>query len=224
MKVKNDYAVYVIYITIPEKEYNKTIKYMIPSISYFRFSDGKYSGIYAWTKSKKLLNSFINLRGNDKYNVITVDMSDDDYHDFKIKFSDFKLKNYKYYKNMNDKDKSDYNEIVSTYFEYRACSDEIEENLNEFSFNINPEVDYMLFKEKYINYLDMIGYNTRFDLFDSTNSESRFEYADYMASFNLTPMGNPFIVDPSGVYNQILALLYLFKYPLYGCLKEGKTT
>ena len=209
--------VYVIYIKIPERYYNDCLKFLIPKESIFRYNSGNYSGIYAWTTNKKDLEEFISLRGKDKYKVQKFELDSDEFKEFKRKYIAFRLYRYTYYfDNEYDDDKS--STVLTTRFEYIESTDNMCENMDAYSLRVNPEADYVIFKQKYIDFLDIIGYTSRFDLLsgDDDSGNSRKSYADFQNSFNMTPFGHTNVVDACGVYDQMAVLLYLFKYPFYG--------
>lgn len=212
--------VYLIYAKIPSLLFDNKIHLFVRDSSEFKLSKNHYIGLYAWTKNKELLNTFLDFRkdAKDIYNVIEREFDKDDYKHFKKVHSAEELMYYRFKtcksydmdhfdygwvpkKSDSDQEKDEFfNEsdnvgrIVCTTTEYNETMDYGEQFFFEYLSQI-MKVDYLIFKDEYIWALDRIGYCDAFNLVNNDSEDpfysARSETSEYNNNFGLTYYGNP---------------------------------
>lgn len=201
--------VYFIYVSIPEKIFNKT-KYLLGNIEGYRWKRDKMFGLYAWSTNKEIVSEFFEVRNKDIYTLVKKDVDDDELDLIKDRFNNLKLDHRVYYLDKSEKlDKSV--EIVSTKNEFVSSTIDSEENLWEFGPPIEQDVPYTMFNDKVLSALDLLGYCKGYELRYADGDQR--DFAEYNLGFGLTPLGNK---DKASYDNQMNILIYLFSYFFYG--------
>lgn len=206
---------YLIYAKIPESEFNKTIKYLIPNVYDYRWINEKFYGLYAWTKSKSKLNDFLEVRYKKAFEVSKKNIDDDEYQMFKDHYNLLELVRH-IYKYGNKKKEI---EVVTTKNEEIESIGNGSENYNDFGPRVHPDANYRLFKDDIIHALDMIGYTSAYDLCYGNMEEA--DNASFNMSYNIGSMGSTIACKPS----ELELLVYLFYYTFYGnSMRKDDTT
>jgi len=205
--------IYFIYVSIPENIFNK-VKYMLGNTERYRWKHDKMFGLYAWTTSKSIANEFFEVRDKDIYTLVKKDVDDEEFRHIKDDLNILKLDRRVYYLDKTEhKDRSV--EIVSTKNEYVCVTSDSEEYIWEFGPPIDESVPYIIFSDKVMDALDTLGYSKGYDL--RYGEDMQNDYANYNASYGLTPLGKR---DKILYDNQMNILIYLFNFFFYG---ESKT-
>ena len=230
---------YKIYLTIPEEIYNKRIKYLVSKESFegYHFKKNKkyVYGLYAWTTKKKYIEEFKRTRFMDAFSINKSEIDEDEFEDFKSKYSTLKLDMRKFFYSAEiNPDNYDYdsymltiktvnasdinnNIVLTTKQEWIESTQHLRENMEEH-YASNISFDYKIFKRHIQEALDILGYTTMFDLHNSTNPESdeyisRSLKAENNYHHNKTVFGNELIKYNN---NEYAGLLYLFSYLFFG--------
>lgn len=156
-------TVYVIMLLIPDKEF-ESMRNVIQWKHFTRNEKINYwTGIYAWTTKKDLINIFKMTRNMNIFTIKKTSMDHDEYVDFKTKYSELKLdiRPYRIISQDTPKDKEPTADIVSTEFEFMNVTDYYEEKIDEL-LNECTTTDYRMFKGLYRDALDYILYATFF--------------------------------------------------------------
>lgn len=180
--------VYLIYAKIPAVLFDSKIHDYVNDKSKYKFTDKSYIGLYAWTTNKELVDVFFEFRKGAKsiYNVITRELSKNEFKIFKkesyyeelsyYKFST-KLTSDDYYSNGWKPDKKDSQSDKEEFFSndkdiiYLVCTKE--EYIEAYEYGQQHIFDYMgqtlradyiAFKDKYKLALDYIGYCDVFNI------------------------------------------------------------
>lgn len=188
--------VYFIYVRIHEKEFNHMISYMVSNKSEYSYSESSrlYTGLYAWTTKKKYVKQFLKERTNNHNYIVREKEIDDVRFDiFSGDYKDLKLGEYKY-KGYKDKKYL----LITTFNEHTQCEEYARENIYEM---LRLDVDYMWFKDEYIDALDMLSYTTLYDeyagedsrMYSTDELDHRLDLADTNRSYGLTVLGNKLI-------------------------------
>lgn len=205
--------VYFIYATIPREVYDEKIKFLLGHEYDFRVKKDKMYGLYAFTKSKKLLNDFLYVRNKKNlYTVIKAEVDEYDYEHYRDERSNLKLQRSSF-----ETLEGETMEIVVTKNEEYIIKYDKEEYMHEFGFKPYRDLNYVIFNKKLQNSLDKLGYVKLYDTF--YGNEEDLGYVGYQESFNLTPLGNDIIP----LYSEVNVLLYLFRFMFMGeeTLKVG---
>ena len=188
---------------IPRQVYDNTIKFLLNNKYDFRYKHEKMYGLYAYTKSKKLLTEFMDIRGGSGvYNVIKSDMSEEMFYDLNDKNSELKLIRSSF-KTLNGESM----ELVVTKNEDHVVKNDSEEYIYEFGISAFKKLNYIIFNEKIIKALDRLNYVKLFER-DYGDTDLLF----FNDSFGLTPEGH---LDKP-IYSELNTLLYLFRYMFVG--------
>lgn len=227
--------IYLVYIILPYKVYDSRIRYFMDSkYNTFRHKDGYVKGLYAWCTKKSILKKFLNTRA-DIFKVKKKEISDKAYNKYKKDYSDLKLDERRFYvdtslrevysKYFIEDDKHEipddiYSDVVTTKFEFNSAVIELSENMISFGPASHLSYDYKIFNDRIIEALDILQYNTLYDLYLPTNPESdemidRNNVADYNLSFRRTSRGH---LTKSFDEDEFVGLLYLFSYTFFGVL------
>ena len=208
--------IYVFYAKIPIKLFNSKIKYVLSNTS--SSSSYKVKGddvfiLYGWTKKSDIAKEFKELRPDDVFTLKIFDSDDiEDIDRFSLT-KEAKLDVRKYIK--YEKDVIDRISIVSTLDEYKASKSEFREIFEDFYVSdlISDAIPPYLFKSEIWTALQYLRYTSYYYGFYGTDDEQ--SAAGYNQSFGLSAEGTirPVIFDE---YDQVEALLYLFKYFFYG--------
>lgn len=207
--------VYFIYVSIPERIFNK-VKYMLGNTEGYRWKRDKMFGLYAWTTNKAIASEFFEVRNKDIYTLVKKEIDEDELKHIKDMYYTLKLDHRIYYLDKSESiDKSV--EIVSTKNEYVCVTEEAEEYMWEFGPQISENVPYEIFNDKVLNALDTVGYCKGYDL--RFAKDEQMESTSYNLSFGLTPLGNR---DSFRYDNKMNVLIYLFNYFFYGDKHEDE--
>lgn len=241
MRDKMYNKIYLVYLKIPKSIYNNYQKHLLMGIDKTPPIDDNgdyYVLFYAWTDEKELIKEFTRFRNRDIYDIVKKKgLSDDELTELKQDHAEKRLGRYKFYHSYLDdvneynakeeyiqatkdeKDNDYYTIFVATKNEYVNCSLDLVPNMFESGPASFANIDYSIFKNKYIEVLDILGYTSYFDLYwHDTNPESddmtdRYIVAGENAESHLTTYGHIFF-DISD--NEFLSFLYLYKYMIKG--------
>ena len=211
--------VYLVYAKIPANLFNSKIHDFVSDKSKYILSNNHYTGLYAWTTKKILLETFLDFReGASKiYNVVKRKFTKEE---FRIFSDEYRFEKMMYFRipsrssydcdysigwvpNKNDLDidknaffstKDHSYQIVCTRSEFDNIFEYGHQYLLEYMYQI-INAEYYIFKDEYKLALDYIGYC---DIFNITHDDEeddfyfeRSQTTDYQKSYNLSYYGNP---------------------------------
>lgn len=189
--------IYMLYIKIPVKDFTNRVRELLPKVSNYRRTDDYYIGFYAWTESKALLKEFFKIRNKDKYILKKHEIDEDLYTQFRIFNKEYQIGYYSFYNELKlgedteNKHESE-KHILSVFHENNEIMYEGEALFYD-EFYESTSYDYLFFKKKYQECLEILGYSSLFDqcgIYDNEDEDDdRMETADYQASFGLTING-----------------------------------
>lgn len=213
--------IFFIYAKIPQKVYDKRLKYIISNQYDFEYKDGYMVGLYAWTKKKKICKEFFELRDGigNLYTIMEKDVNHSQYEYIREKYFELELLPHKYFyvthindvkedMSMNDR----FMEVVSTKNEYKVSTNESSEYIHDFGPKVeenypNPRI----FNSKTIEILDIIGYTTEYDILFGTKEQSQYALDQFQDG--KTVYGHDIFLTGE---NELTNLLYLFKFMFFG--------
>lgn len=205
---------YLIYIKVPEKEFNRRFKFIISNAHSYNYKHHTkiLKGLYAFTDDEDKLNKFLKQRSK---------------YIFKVKEKEFKsemeLRKFTWdndelrliYKNFDDLDDGGGNVSVLTKNEVSQVIDNLYENMFEFVVKEGVfSFDYEIFNDKIIDALDILGYTYIYDKFICSD-EDRIDEMGFNESYSLTRFGRKFssIVNFKSEFD---FFKYLFRYTFFG--------
>lgn len=209
--------VYLIYAKIKHEIFNTRLKYLIQNEYTYKWSEDNYMyGLYAWTTSKKIYNSFMNLRGESNiYTFTKKDLSEQELKTLESEYKDSKLEFYLYSFGNDEHGSTQYIEVASTLFEYSSTVHNLSENLYEFGPSMCKNFPIFIFNTEIKESLENIGYLDYFLLYFGDDGVHATDVYDYQKSFGCSYNGgpeSPFLSET----NQLGVLIYLYDYMFTG--------
>lgn len=206
--------VYLLYIILSITEYkDKYYTILEKPHQYKKLDEERMIGLYAFTTKKSYMKEFLKVRNKKRFYLKTVEMEEDEFHEWRIDNLTFELSKYPI---PTDKTKENNVIVLCTKYEYIMVTENTKELLIE-QFQPYLTVDYMVFTEEYQKALDIIGYTTMYDIivggdpniFSEEEMEERVDYANYNLSFNQTIYGKLY---PINFVNQFNLFISLFRF------------
>lgn len=242
--------VYLIYAKIPALLFDNKMHLFVNDSSKYKYSNRYYIGLYAWTTSKILLDTFMDFRkdANKIYKLKIRKFSKNELNVFKDIHQNEELRYYRIsscanYNDIDDdgwipkkkdskKDRDEFfskdgvsSQIVCTKEEYNTLFDFGHQYLYEYMTQI-INADYYAFKDEYKLALDYIGYCDTFnDLYDGLEDYDK-EDSFYSSRHELTSYNRQFGMSYYGnpyidVYENKLALFINIFYEMILGYKDG---
>lgn len=195
--------VYLIYASIPSILFDSKLHDYVKDNTKYSLKNGNYTGLYAWTTKKSLLNEFLEFRENAKsmYTIITREFTKEEYYAFKSENEYEKLAYYRFYHNMeyckSESIEKYSTSILCTKEEYEEVYDQGEYHLLDYMTQI-VNTEYITFKDEFKLALDRIGYCDMFNrIIDGVDEDEfnefyhdRHEMSEFNHSYNLSYYGN----------------------------------
>jgi|GEM_PF-2592158 len=209
--------IYNIYVKIPkdyiEEDYMSDENPLLHKYTYYLNDIDKiyqlknnryYTGLYAWTTSKKLLKAFLKDRINSIYTIVKESIDEYGFITKYYKAHQLKEREYFFIDNDGSWGKMD---IVTTKFEHDVASDPY----SAYAFIFTPLIhyNYRIFNSDIIDALDILGYTKFYDRTFNDNDVDLMEYLDYNESYGCTSLGHH---DYFTFNNQVNSLVFLFDY------------
>lgn len=207
--------VYFIYATIPLKIFEQRIKYLIDNNAIHRYqrTEENMYGLYAWTTSKKKMESFMDTRDNDIYVVKKKDIDKEkELKNLKREIGNLELDYYLY---QTDNDGGEIC-ITSTKDEFIACTEYTEENFWSFCIDGKIEKNYEHFNKELQIALDLLGYTYYYHM-NVSDDKDMMEMASYNAGYGKTVLGYDKLLKK---FDEANLLLFLFDYMFFGDTKK----
>ena len=232
--------VYLIYAKIPSLLFDNKLHGFVYDSSKYKLSNGYYIGLYAWTTNKILLDTFIDFRkgANKIYKLVTKEFDKNDFVMFRKENFHEELSYYRFSSESSYYEVDDFNtgfepskkeseeeineffadnknhfRIVCTKCEYVKIAEDSAQYLADYLSQI-INVEYSIFKNKYIVALDSMGYVDEFNRIhydtDDALYDDRGASTDYNNSYDLSFYGNH-MVD---VYKNQIALFINIYYEM----------
>lgn len=204
--------VYIIYAKIPYDVFIKNNYTAIFNMDMFNLTFDKkyYIGIYAWTKNKKDLKTFLNERkNNDFYTFEKINLNNDEFEIFQNKYYQEELDLHDFYTSFNNAI-----HIISTNLEYEVSTETSMIDSIVYT-SIDKYSDYYILKDKYIKALDIISYTSFYDLayvdfsniLNNEEKEIREALASENSQYGITVYGHKYY---DILYSQFVSFLSLF--------------
>ena len=199
--------VYLIYASIPSTLFDCKLHDFVHDSTKYSLKNMYYTGLYAWTTKKELLEEFLEFRQGAKsiYKVIKREFEKDDYQEFKLDNEYEELNYYKKYNNRDDFRTDSINStlanIICTKAEYENAYDIGAQYLFDYMSRI-ISAEYLVLKDEYKLSLDHVGYCDMFNrLHDGIDDNdeynefyyNRYEFTNYNEGFGLSFYGQPLI-------------------------------
>lgn len=222
--------IYLVYAKIPRYLKNYAIDIIDNFTSYVNDANGNYVGLYAWTTKKKYFKAFKETRSKDFFLYREKNIPSDDIEYFRKELTTLELINHSFAivvggKGIEYKDKKSGKglKMILVYNEYDKIITSHDGNvpLSWYNMTTAASEDYYPLKNTIIEALDIIGYNSEYDMlyggddgvFLDEEIESRREYAYYQLSYQLTISGNSYI---NLMANEFNTFMFLYEPFIFG--------
>ena len=209
--------VYVFYAEIPKDIFDTTYKYILSntnSSASYQIKNDKVYILYAWTKNKQYAVEFKDVRPDDVFTLKIYDEDDLEDIDRFTLTKETKLDIHKFVKYSDDE--VTLLGILTTLDEYKVIKAEFVECFEE---HFRPDLlcdktpPYILKSDIWLA-LQVLGYTSAYYGYHGTTNEA--DAASYNNSFGLSAEGDTLELIPNDTYDEVEALIYVFKYFFHG--------